>query len=107
MSLLLPLYALFALAAVGWWRWRSDETVGLVATILLLNVVFIGLTYAMNGTGAFSFRWAHHHRLRRSWFDVDRRIQRGVPGSAGPVANSKGGGTGSHISPSARERINA
>lgn len=43
--LLLPLYALFALAAVGWWRWRSDETVGLVATILLLNVVLIGLTY--------------------------------------------------------------
>lgn len=43
--LLLPLYALFVLAAVGWWQRRSDHTVGLLAMVLLLNAVLIGLTY--------------------------------------------------------------
>ncbi len=43
--LLMPFYLLFVLAAVGWWRWKADTLAGLFLTVVLLNVVLIGLTY--------------------------------------------------------------
>ena len=43
--LLLPLYALFALAVAGWWRWKAEEVVGLLVAVLVLNALLIGLTY--------------------------------------------------------------
>lgn len=42
---LLPLYAVFACAIAGWWRWRAHPTVGLLAAVLIMNTVLIGLTY--------------------------------------------------------------
>jgi len=41
----MPFYLLFVLAAVGWWRWKADTLAGLFLTVVLLNVVLIGLTY--------------------------------------------------------------
>ncbi len=43
--LLMPLYALFGFAALGWWRTRADSMAGLLLAIFLLNVALIGLTY--------------------------------------------------------------
>lgn len=43
--LLLPCYALFVLAPVGWWRWRKQPLVGLLSAIFLLNTALIGFTY--------------------------------------------------------------
>ena len=38
-------YALFLLAAWGWWFWRKHLVVGLLCAIFLLNVLLVGLTH--------------------------------------------------------------
>ncbi len=44
-AMLLPLYAYYLLALVGWWRVRAVPLAGLLMAILLLNAALIGLTY--------------------------------------------------------------
>ena len=43
--LLVPFYALFVLALVGWWRWRAYPVMGLLLAVILLNTALIGFTY--------------------------------------------------------------
>ena len=43
--LLMPFYALFVLALVGWWRFRTQPVMGLLLAIFLLNTALIGFTY--------------------------------------------------------------
>jgi hypothetical protein len=38
-------YVLFVLALYGWWRWRTQAMVGLLAVVLMLNTLLVGLTH--------------------------------------------------------------
>lgn len=42
---LIPFYALFVLALIGWWRRRMDAVMGLLVAVFLLNTALIGFTY--------------------------------------------------------------
>jgi hypothetical protein len=38
-------YVLLVLAFYGWWRWRTQAVVGLLAVLVLLNALLVGLTH--------------------------------------------------------------